>query len=208
MSTGWDTAIVATGTESIPENLAPLAPGEGPEHRSKTPVVTSRWLWIVTYVATAALLVLRSVELPAYVRSELQGYEGSGELTDERLENLAVNTGIFLGVILSMFILALYYSLASALERNIFRPALVVAKNVRIGLFFMVAALCTLPVQAASAVLDSSSPRDNLLYQAYILVVACTSILLFRRHWQRRSKGKITLLFLCTLTLAILSSAT
>ncbi|MDG4832688.1 hypothetical protein O7627_25755 [Solwaraspora sp. WMMD1047] len=197
-----------SGTESSTDTVV-APPVEGaPRKRNRTPMVTSRRVWAVVYLITAVALLLRSTGLPAYVRAELDRRDASRELTDQNLENLAVNSGIFLGILLSLFVLALYYSLASALERHIFRPAITVAGRTQIGLFFLVAALCTLPVQVVSLVFGISSPRNHAFYQGYVIVAAVVATLLFRRHWIGRPKGKITFLFVCTLTLAILSSAT
>jgi len=174
--------------------------------RTKPALVTTRSVWLTAYALTAAAIVLRVLTLRHYVASEIARQNVLHDLHDPRLEKLAVNTGYLLAVLISLLILWLFYSLASVMERNIFRTAHQVGP-VRIGLFFVVAFLTTLPVHAVCAAFGVISPKNSVIYFVYVAAVGLATPLLYRQGWAGRSRGRVLGVFLFSFALAALSVA-
>lgn len=175
--------------------------------RKKKPLLTSRGLWLVAYGLTAVLLVVRAVSLRAHVGQELRRSDLLDQVKDERLRALAINTGFWLAILISLLIMWIYYSLASVMERNLFRAVRSVNDRLHFGLFFLVALMTSLPVQAFSAALQVTAPKQNVFFYLYVAIVGLTCPLLFRGTWQRLPRSKVFLIFLFSVILAGLSIA-
>lgn len=175
-----------------------------PQALSAVPQPTSRALWVAAYVTAATLVVARSTSLRQAVLEEFRHSEAASMVSDQNLESLAVNVGIYLGILLSLGVVLLYFALAATAERHIFTRSLIIGRW-RIGLFFTVAMLCTVPVHAVAWVAGLSAPRDHPLFHAYVVVVVVGSLLLFRRRWADVGRSRLLLLVGMTLAVAILS---
>ena len=115
------------------------------------PPATTRVLWPAALVLLVATLAGRLPVLRAYVVDRLaDSPRVTEDLTDAHLQDLAVNVGMTLAVIASALLYVLYQSLGRVLEQHVFTAAMPVARA-RIGLFFLIASLSTLPPAMASA---------------------------------------------------------
>jgi hypothetical protein len=187
-----------------PVEPAALPPGK--PARAKPALVTTRSVWLTAYALTAVAIVLRVLTLRHYVAGEIARQNVLADVHDPRLEKLAVNTGYLLAVLIALLLVWLLYSLASVMERNIFRAAHQIGR-VQIGLYFVVAFLTTLPVHAVCAAFGIVSPKNSALYFLYVAVVGLASPLLFRRGWAGRSRGRVIGVFAFSVALAALSVA-
>jgi hypothetical protein len=177
---------------------------------NKMPVVqrvtTSRLAWSGVLAAGLVALLGRLPVLRSHVRELLASNASvTADLTDAHLRNLAVNVGLALAVVVSILLLFLYQSLARALERHVFSPSWSVG-SAKLGLFFVISTLCTIPGSVFCAVRGSISLRDNALFYAYVLGVSVASPLLYRRHWCDLSHTKVATLYVCATTFGFMST--
>src|SRR5690349_4220722 len=100
------------------QNMEAVEPaGTDTTHQRPRPM-TSRGVWIATLTVTALLLVARSGTFYSYVQTELQRNGLAAEIHDKDLEQLAVNIGFTLALLISLAVLLIFYSIASLMERN------------------------------------------------------------------------------------------
>lgn len=170
--------------------------------------MTNRKVWIGTIVVTALLLVARSATIYGTIGVKLDENGIGEQIQDKGLEQLAVNVGFMLAIIISLAVLLALYSIAALMERNIFRVNLKVMPGVRIGPFYPVVFASTIPVQIVCLLFGLSSPKDSLIYYLYVVAVGLACPLLFRRVWKNLPKSKVTTYFVCSFGLAVLSMAT
>jgi hypothetical protein len=168
---------------------------------------TSRVLWLVAYALTIGAVLLRLPTLHDTVRRQLRDSEMAGKVEDRSMEALAVNVGLLLAVFLSMLLLAVFYSLAAVVERNVLTMRREAGRGLGFGLGFVIAVLCTLPVHLVCSVFAVSSPKTAGWYYWYVLLVAVTAPLLFRPHWSGRGRRRIVLVHAFAVGLAGLSLA-
>jgi len=89
----------------------------------REPSTGRRW-WIIAYLLTAVAVLIRAPGLYDDVQQRLDGAGIAEELTDESMRVLALKIGFYIALLLSLIILVLYYSLAAALERHVFKPSI------------------------------------------------------------------------------------
>jgi hypothetical protein len=192
------TSVPLPSTTAPSTAVASVAPG-------KPAATTTRALWLAAFVLTGLAVVVRVLSLRGSVTARLHETGMLNEVHDRRLEAIAINTGIWLAVLISLLTLALYYSVAALMERRLFPASRVVNGRLRFGLFFLVAFLMTVPVQAFSAALGVTSPKTTVYFYAYVLVVGVAAPFVFRDRWRNLTGGGIARPFICSLVLAGLS---
>ncbi|MGW8954719.1 hypothetical protein [Streptomyces sp. NPDC055709] len=138
---------------------------------------------------TTAAVLLRLPALHETVRQQLRESDMADKVEDKSMEALAVNIGLLLALFLSMLLLAVFYSLAAAVERNVLTTRRQAGPERSFGLGFVIALLCTLPVHLVSAAFGVSSPKTTGWYYLYILLVAVTAPTFFRTHGTRFGRG-------------------
>ncbi|MEU6708129.1 hypothetical protein [Streptomyces wuyuanensis] len=181
----------------------------GESKKSRYPGPTSRVFWLIAYALTTAAILLRLPALHETVRLQLRDSDMADKVKDKSMEALAVNIGLLLAVFLSMLLLALFYSLTAAVERNVLTARRHAGPKRGFGLGFVIALMCTLPVHLVSAAFGVSSPKTTGWYYLYVLLVAVTAPILFRTHGTRLGDGrrKIITTYAFTFGLAGLSLA-
>ncbi|MFC5803113.1 hypothetical protein [Streptomyces formicae] len=166
--------------------------GAGTKPRKvRRPGPTSRVFWLIAYGLTIAAILLRLPTLHETVRRQLQDSDMAGKVEDRSMEALAVNIGLLLAVFLSMLLLAVFYSLAAVVERNVLTMRRQAGRERGFGLGFVIALLCTFPVHLVSSVLGVSSPKTTGWYYLYVLLVAVIAPIFFRAHWIGLDRRKI-----------------
>jgi hypothetical protein len=163
-----------------------------------------RW-WVLVYLLTVAMVAATTPTLRSEVHQQLARGDALEQVHDPGLADLAINIGMLLAVLLFMLVLALYLSLASVMDRSLFRPRLHAKGHGPFGLFFIVAACCTVPVHAVSAAFSIAAPKDTPLFYIYVLAVGIAAPFLFRRYWVDLERSRKAVLFLSTLMLATAS---
>lgn len=190
------------------QNMKAAEPAEVEVTRQRPKPLTSRRVWVTTLAVTAILLTARSGSIYGYVQSELQKNGIAAEVQDKDLEQLAVNVGFTLALLISLAVLLVFYSIASLMERNIFPVSMPIVGGATIGPFYPVVLVSTVPVHLGSLVLGISAPKDHLVYYVYVVVVCLLCPLAFRRYWKALPTSKIVAYFGCCLGLGVLSMAT
>ncbi|MFI6810235.1 hypothetical protein ACIBO6_35395 [Streptomyces luteogriseus] len=168
---------------------------------------TSRVFWLVAYGLTIAAVLLRLPTLHETVRRQLRDSDMAGKVEDKSMEALAVNIGLLLAVFLSMLLLAVFYSLAAVVERNVLTMRRHARGDLGFGLGFVIALLCTFPVHLVCSVLGISSPKTAGWTYLYVLLVALFAPLLFRKQWIGLDRRKIITTYAFAVGLAGLSLA-
>ncbi|MFH8404051.1 hypothetical protein ACH4FX_04625 [Streptomyces sp. NPDC018019] len=195
---------------SLTTGLEPVEPDNGrgarPGKTSKAGP-TNRGLWLIAYGLTVAAVLSRLPALHETVRARLLESDLAGKVEDKGMEALAVNIGLLLAVFLTMLLLALFYSLAAVVERNVLTMRRQTGRDRGFGLGYVIALLCTFPVHLASSVLGISSPKTTIWYYLYVLTVAVIAPLLFRTHWSGLGRRKTMTVYAFAAGLAGLSLA-
>jgi len=173
----------------------------------RRPGVTSRSLWLLGYAATVIAIAARAPSLRRYVDGRLSDVTHAAGLTDQRLQGLAVNTGMFLAVILSLAVLWMYYSLAAVMERTLWPVSVPGPRGTRAGPFFLVAVLATLPVHVVSAAAGIVSPKNEPLYFLYVLLVGMVTPVVFAGSLRRAGRTRTMVILFLSTGLATLSIA-
>lgn len=172
--------------------------------RTAPPLVTSRSLWVGTYALTIGATLLRLPALERLARDSLSQSDLAQKVTDPTMRAVAVDTGLWLALVLTLVIVAIYFSLTSVMERHL----LAVKRGsgrLQIGLLFSVAALSTLPVQLWCAATGSVSVRGTAPYFGYLLMVAIACPLGFLPTLRRVSPARRAAAWLLALSVAMLS---
>jgi hypothetical protein len=175
---------------------------------SRREPMTSRGVWVGTLAITALLLVARSGSMYSDVRVKLDAAGVGAEIQDKALEQLAVNIGFTLAILISLAVLLGFYSIASLMERNIFSVSMRVGRQARIGPFYPVVLASTVPVHIVCLTLDLSSPKDSAYYYLYTVVAGLACPFIFRSSWRNLAPAKVAAYFGCSFGLAVLSMAT
>ncbi|MFE0039623.1 hypothetical protein [Streptomyces sp. NPDC059015] len=196
-------AVPVTALE--PAELKSGPAGEPRKVRKAGP--TSRVFWLIAYGLTIAAVLLRLPTLHETVRQQLRDSDMAGKVEDKSMEALAVNIGLLLAVFLSMLLLAVFYSLAAVVERNVLTMRRKTGRGLGFGLGFVIALLCTFPVHLVCSALGISSPKTTGWYYLYVLLVALIAPLLFRKHWSGLDRRKIIITYAFAVGLAGLSLA-
>jgi hypothetical protein len=185
-------------------------PGKAPEldelprDTARKPPATSRPLWLTAYLLVIVVMILRVPQVYDYLGERVPA-EMSAGINDKDMEALALKTGVFLALVLTALIVALYFSLAAVLEKKIFTVGRTIRGNLSFGLFFLVITLSTLPVQIAGLVLDIPNLRGNMLYYVYILAVGLLSPWVYHRTWKGMPARKLIILFTASTVVALLT---
>ncbi len=185
-----------------------MKPVSAERGRVEVSVTTSRPLWIAAFVLTAVAVLFRIPTMRGYVAERLTAASAEAGLTDRGLEALAVNTGILLALGVSLILLAMYYSLAAALERTIFSSTLTAPFGQRAGLYFVITCLVSVPVQAFAAAFDIASPKSEPAYLACAAAVGLLTPLLFRAALRALPVRRRLVVHASALVLAALSVVT
>src|SRR4029453_3826383 len=162
---------------------------------------SSRILWIAAYVLLLVLVILRlpliNKFLSAQVPEDLQS-----ELGDDRLLSLSMTVGTVLFFLLYAVILALYFSLAAFLDRRLIPGKAIVAGRFRVGAFFVIAILATIPVNLLSVTSGIVQPRELPGYWLYFPTTPILVLALYYRHWGRLSTSRKVLIVVSALGLS------
>ncbi|UVJ40129.1 hypothetical protein [Arthrobacter sp. CJ23] len=181
---------------------APPIEAEIPSYESAS---TSRALWITAYVVVMVLVALRlplinqnlTSQVPADVRSELG---------DDRLLSLSMTVGTVLFFLLYAVIMCLFFSLAGVLDKRVIPGKTVIGGRWKIGAFFVVAVLATVPLNLVSVVFGLVQPRELPGYWLYFPAVALAVLFFFRRHWVGFSLSRLVLTVLSAVGLSTVVS--
>ncbi len=167
---------------------------------------TSRVLWAAGLVLLVATLAGRLPVLRAYVLGRLaDSPQVTGALTDPHLRDLAVNVGLTLAVTVATLLYVLYQSLGRVLEKHVFTAMIPVAR-VRVGLFFLIASLSTLPPAMASALVGQVSLRGHWWFYAWVIGVGFAVPWLFRPHLRHVKVGRKAILFAVAVIFALMGT--
>jgi len=180
----------------------PIAPKTGSEASAVNQASsTSRVLWIGAY---AVLMVLIGLRLPLVRRHLTDGVpvEVKSGLGDDRLLNLSMTVGTVLFFLVYAVIMCLYFSLAGFLDKRLVPGKAVIGGRLKVGIFFVIPVLATVPVNLFSLALGIVQPRDVPGYWFYFPSMAFLALALFYRHWRSFPPGRKCLVVLSALGLS------
>lgn len=188
------------GSETVIQ--VPIAPKTGPETSpGKQASATSRVLWIGAYVVLMVLIGLRLPLVRRHLTAELP-VEVKSELGDDRLLSLSMTVGTVLFFLVYAVIMGLYFSLAGFLDKRLIPGKAVIGGRLKIGAFFVIPVLATVPVNLFSLALGIVQPREVPGYWFYFPSVAVLALALFYRHWRSFPPGRKCLVVLSALGLS------
>lgn len=188
------TSLYAARTTPRPGGAPePQRAAEQPGVRTARAAPTPRLLWLVLYGLLALLALGRAPAAYADLTGRVPA-DISAEIGDPHMQALALKVGTVLAVLVYLFAMAVYLSLAALLERRMFRVGVPLGRGRTVGLFFLVAALCTLPVQAFGLASGDASPPKGLLHLLWFFLVAGLTPLLFVRTLRALRPGRVVLL--------------
>lgn len=164
-------------------------------------VSTSRGLWIAGYILLMALVALRLPLTRKYLNANVPA-DVRAEIGDDRLLSLSMTVGTVLFFLVYAVIIALYFSLATFLDKRVIPGKSVIAGRFKIGSFFVIAILATIPVNLFSVVFGVIQPRDVPGYWAYFPSMAVLVLAIFYRHWREFSTGRKILVVLSAICLS------
>lgn len=164
-------------------------------------ISTSRSLWITGYIVLMALVALRLPLTRQYLSTRVPD-DVKSELGDDRLLHLSMTVGTVLFFLVYAVIIALYFSLAAFLDKRVIPGKSVFAGRFKVGVFFVIAVLSTIPVNLFSVAFGVIQPRDVPGYWIYFPSMAVLVLALFFRHWRHFPLGRKILLVLSAVGLA------
>jgi hypothetical protein len=176
----------------------------GAARTANRPPATSRALWVVTYLLVALLIGLRIPQTYEYLADRVPP-DMAEALNDPEMERLALRVGVYLGVVLTALVVAVYFSVAAVLERKVFTVGRTIRGRLSFGLFYLVTTLCMVPVHVVSLVFGIPDPRQSVLYYVYVVAVGIGAPWVYYRTWRRLGAQKIFILFTTSVILATLT---
>lgn len=188
-------------TLSLPSHVPD---GALPAERQPPPRVTARPLWAALLAATAVARLLRLPELTVLAEQTLTARADAEVASDPTLRAIAVNTGLWMALFLSLIIAGLYLSLTSVMERHLL-PVSRSTGRTRAGLLFCVAALATVPVELFYAATGTLTLRGSGAYAAYLLAVGLLTPLGFWATLGRLTPARRAAAWGLSLSVALLS---
>jgi len=180
------------------------APGDAPAVPRRTPPVTSRVLWLLTYLAVLVFMALRLPQTYEHLRRNVPA-EMSAKIHDADMEALALRIGLLLGLILTALIFGILFVASAILEKKVLPVPVAIGRRLTFGLYFLVIALCVLPPQVISLVFDIAVVKGPALY-LYVAAVGLLTPALFHHAWRPLPAARITTIFAVSLGLAALTS--
>lgn len=192
-----------TGSETVIR--MPAAPPVETDAPARQSAATSRILWIAAYIVLMALVALRlplinqnlTAQVPADVRAELG---------DDRLLSLSMTVGTVLFFLLYAVIMWLFFSLAGVLDKRLIPGKAALGSKWKVGAFFVIAVLATIPLNLVSVAFGLMQPREVPGYWFYFPVMALVVLFLFRRHWTGFSTSRRVLVVLSAIGLSAVVS--
>jgi hypothetical protein len=182
---GSETVIqVPMAAKIVPEKVA-----------GKQASSTSRVLWIGAYVVLMVLIGLRLPLVRQHLAAGVPEDVKSG-LGDDRLLSLSMTVGTVLFFLVYAVIMCLYFSLAGFLDRRLVPGKAVIGGRYKVGVFFVIPVLATVPVNLFSLALGIVQPRDIPGYWLYFPSIAVVALALFYRHWKGFPPGRKCLIVL------------
>lgn len=185
--------------ETVIQVPAPQAMPVTPTDRE--PASTSRVLWVSAYIVLMVLVALRlplvNRSLTAQVPSDVRA-----ELGDDRLLSLSMTVGTVLFFLVYAVIICLYFSLAGFLDKRLIPSKVLIAGRLKVGAFFVIAIVATIPVNLLTVSLGILQPRDLPGYWFCFPLMALAVLALFHRHWRGRTLSSKILILLSALGLS------
>ncbi|KHL01473.1 hypothetical protein [Sinomonas humi] len=166
---------------------------------------TPRSFWIIAYILIMGLVVARLPLVLRDVASQIPA-DAKAELGDERLVAFSTTVGGIMFVLVYAVIMVLYLLLAAFLDRRIIPTKPLFRGRWRVGMYFMIAALTTIPVHLASVVAQVPDLHGVPGYYAYFPLVAVAALVGYRRHWWNFAPGKRVLVAATAVALPMLIS--
>lgn len=180
----------------------PQAPKTGSEPYAGSQVSsTSRVLWIGAYVVLKVLIGLRLPLVRQHLTAEVP-VEVKAGLGDDRLLSLSMTVGTVLFFLVYAVIMCLYFSLAGFLDKRLVPAKAVIGGRFKVGVFFVIPVLATVPVNLFSLALGIVQPRDVPGYWFYFPSMAILALALFYRHWKSFRPGRKCLVVISALGLS------
>lgn len=171
------------------------------EGKQKTP----RFFWIIVYLVIMALVLARLPLVLRAVASQIPA-DAKAELGDERLVEFSTTVGGIMFVLMYAVIMMLYLLLAAFLDRRIIPTKPLFQGRWSVGMYFVIAALTTVPVHLVSLVTQLPDLHGVPGYYAYFPLVAVAALVAYRRHWWDFAVGKKILVVLTAVALPMLIS--
>lgn len=156
------------------------------------PSATSRATVIATLVLLGLAVSLRASQTYGLLRDTMPS-QLARDIDDPRLERLAIESAVLLGILVTVFAVAIFFVLARVLERHLF-DARIGHGRFRIGLFGLTIVLCVLPYQVYALAVPPTVVGGSPAAAARTLAAAVLATLAFlpqlRAHgWVRASSA-------------------
>jgi hypothetical protein len=193
-----------TGDAAPPDPGNAPAPGDAVPRAVRTPPVTSRPLWFLTYLAVLVFMALRLPRTYDYLSRNMPPAM-SAEINDKDLEALALRIGLFLGLVLTALIFGMLFVASAILEKRMFPARKALGRRLTFGLYFLVVATCVLPPQVVSVLFDIAVIKGVGLY-VYVAAVGLLAPVVFHRAWRPLPPARVAAIFAVSLGLAAFTS--
>lgn len=171
------------------------------EGKQKTP----RFFWVIAYLVIMGLVLARLPLVLQAVASQIPA-DAKAELGDERLVTFSTTVGGVMFVLVFAVVMLLYLLLAAFLDRRIIPTKPLLRTKWRVGMYFVIAVLSTIPVHLASIVSQLPDLHGVPGYYAYFPLVAVSALLAYRRYWWGLAAGKKVLVMATAVALPLLIS--
>ncbi|WP_271396028.1 hypothetical protein [Neomicrococcus lactis] len=161
--------------------------GTARERRKKEfPRVTTAWVSWAIFAIAMTLILVRIPQTKAYLDQQVP-LEAPADMEPELVE-LSVSVALLLGVVAFMMVLGIYLSVASYLERHLFKVSFPATSTPRIGLFTSIVGVTVLFVQLW-ALIAGAMPESALRFLPVLgVTVLTTAAFLFATRSQKQPK--------------------
>ncbi|GAB2895019.1 hypothetical protein [Neomicrococcus lactis] len=150
------------------------------------PRITTSWVSWSIFAIVMALILVRIPQTKAYLDQQVP-LEAPADMEPELVE-LSVSVALLLGVVAFMMVLGIYLSVASYLERHLFKVSLLATSTPRIGLFTGIVGVTVLFVQLW-ALIAGAMPEPALRFLPVLgVTVLTTAAFLFATRSQKQPK--------------------
>ena len=165
----------------------PALKARADEVRERPSRSTSAVFWTAAALATAVFLWVRMQQLRPLLLARVHEAPELAHVTDQGVLDLSVGIGSFLGLVLSMVLTVVYFSLASVLESRVLPGVRTALGRLSIGVLGVSSIVTLVGLHAIAAFGQLVSIKDQWYSFAFVALVGLAAPFLFRARWRARS---------------------
>ena len=148
---------------------------------------TTAWAWVILVAldvaVSTALVPGLMADLHARVPPDIAEGVGNAELLDTSLR-----IGAYLSVPAHALAMTIFALVSRSLELHLFDASKRLVGSLRVGAFWVLLALTSLPVQAV--LLVNSDVRGSAGHFGYVVIALLATLILFWHHWTRLTASR------------------